>query len=69
MDALMLDRSGRPGDDTPPPMPNTNRILLVEDDRDTLELVFTLLIRQGYSVFTADNGQRSTSWNMASRHA
>jgi CheY-like chemotaxis protein len=43
----------------PPGMPNSNRILLVEDNRDSLEALFTALIRQGYSVLTADNGQQA----------
>jgi CheY-like chemotaxis protein len=40
-------------------MPNSNRILVVEDDRDELEMLFTMLIRRGYSVLTADNGQQA----------
>jgi CheY-like chemotaxis protein len=39
-------------------MPNRDRILVVEDDRDTLEMLFILLSREGYSVLTANNGQQ-----------
>jgi CheY-like chemotaxis protein len=39
-------------------MPNTDRILVVEDDRDALETLFMLLSREGYSVLTANNGQQ-----------
>ena len=40
-------------------MPNQDRILIVEDDRDTAAAVFTLLTQAGYSVLTADNGQQA----------
>ena len=40
------------------PMPNTDRILVVEDDRDARETLYILLSREGYSVLTADNGQQ-----------
>lgn len=40
-------------------MPNTNRILIVEDDRDVLESLFLLFSRAGLSVLTADNGQQA----------
>lgn len=40
-------------------VPNSDRILLVEDDRDSLEALFVLLTREGYSVLTASNGQQA----------
>ena len=40
-------------------MPNTLRILLVEDDPDTLSGLFMLLTRAGYSVLTAENGAQA----------
>jgi CheY-like chemotaxis protein len=40
-------------------MPNTERILVVEDNRDAQEGLYTLLFRAGYSVLTADNGQQA----------
>jgi CheY-like chemotaxis protein len=40
-------------------MPNTERILVVEDNRDAQEGLYTLLFREGYSVLTADNGQQA----------
>ena len=40
-------------------MPNTERILLVEDNRDAQEGLYLLLFREGYSVLTADNGQQA----------
>ena len=40
-------------------MPNRERILLVEDDRDTLAGLFTLLTQAGYSVLTAENGAQA----------
>src|SRR6266542_4197363 len=40
-------------------MPNTDRILIVEDNRDAQEGLYTLLFREGYSVLTADNGQQA----------
>jgi CheY-like chemotaxis protein len=40
-------------------MPNTDRILVVEDNRAAQEGLYTLLFREGYSVLTADNGQQA----------
>jgi CheY-like chemotaxis protein len=40
-------------------MPNTNRILVVEDDADTSAALYTILTQRGYSVLTADNGQQA----------
>jgi adenylate cyclase len=40
-------------------MPNTDRILVVEDNRDAQEGLYSLLFREGYSVLTADNGQQA----------
>ena len=40
-------------------MPNTDRILVVEDNREAQEGLYTLLFREGYSVLTADNGQQA----------
>jgi CheY-like chemotaxis protein len=40
-------------------MPNTDRILIVEDNRDAQEGLYSLLFREGYSVLTADNGQQA----------
>jgi len=40
-------------------MPNTDRILVVEDNRDAQEGLYSLLFRAGYSVLTADNGQQA----------
>jgi CheY-like chemotaxis protein len=40
-------------------MPNTERILVVEDNRDAQEGLYSLLFREGYSVLTADNGQQA----------
>ena len=40
-------------------MPNTERILVVEDNRDAQEALYSLLFREGYSVLTADNGQQA----------
>lgn len=40
-------------------MPNTERILIVEDNRDAQEGLYSLLVREGYSVLTADNGQQA----------
>jgi CheY-like chemotaxis protein len=40
-------------------MLNTDRILVVEDNRDAQEGLYTLLFREGYSVLTADNGQQA----------
>ena len=40
-------------------MPNRDRILVVEDDRDTLGLLFNVLNHQGFSVLTADDGQQA----------
>jgi CheY-like chemotaxis protein len=40
-------------------MPNTERILVVEDNREAQEGLYTLLFREGYSVLTADNGEQA----------
>ena len=40
-------------------MPNRERILLVEDDRDTLAALFTILTQAGYSILTAENGAQA----------
>lgn len=40
-------------------MPNSERILLVEDDRDTLAALFTILTQAGYSILTAENGAQA----------
>ena len=40
-------------------MPNTDRILVVEDNREAQEGLFTLLFREGYSVLTADDGEQA----------
>src|SRR5687767_5160437 len=40
-------------------MPNSHRILIVEDDADTRVSLFQLLTHAGYSVLTADNGQQA----------
>ena len=40
-------------------MPNTDPILVVEDNRDAQEGLYMLLCREGYSVLTADNGQQA----------
>jgi len=40
-------------------MPNRDRILVVEDDRDTLALLFNVLNHEGFSVLTADDGQQA----------
>jgi CheY-like chemotaxis protein len=40
-------------------MPNTDRVLVVEDNRAAQEGLYTLLFREGYSVLTADNGQQA----------
>jgi DNA-binding response OmpR family regulator len=40
-------------------MPNTSRILLVEDDPDALSGLFMLLTRAGHSVLTAENGSQA----------
>ena len=40
-------------------MPNTGRILVVEDHADTSAALYTLLTERGYSVLTADNGQQA----------
>lgn len=41
------------------PMPDSDRILIVEDNRDAQEGLYMLLMREGYSVMTADNGQQA----------
>ena len=40
-------------------MPNTGRILIVEDHADTSAALYGLLTARGYSVLTADNGQQA----------
>ena len=40
-------------------MPNRDRILVVEDDRDTLSGLFTLLMNAGFSVLTAEHGAQA----------
>ena len=40
-------------------MPNSQRILIVEDDPDTRASLYQLLTHEGYSVLTADNGQQA----------
>jgi CheY-like chemotaxis protein len=40
-------------------VPNTGRILVVEDHADTSAALYTLLTERGYSVLTADNGQQA----------
>ena len=40
-------------------MPNSQRILLVEDHTDTCAALFQILTEKGYSVLTADNGQQA----------
>ena len=40
-------------------MPNTGRILVVEDHPDTSAALYTILTERGYSVLTADNGQQA----------
>ncbi len=40
-------------------MPNTDRILVVEDNRAAQDGLYTLLLEAGYSVLTADNGQQA----------
>src|SRR5438445_1912236 len=40
-------------------MPNTDRILVVEDNRDAQQGLYALPFREGYSVLTADNGQQA----------
>ena len=40
-------------------MPKTERILVVEDNRDAQEGLYMLLFREGYSILTADNGQQA----------
>jgi DNA-binding response OmpR family regulator len=40
-------------------MPNSHRILLVEDDADTRASLYQVLTQEGYSVLTADNGQQA----------
>ncbi len=40
-------------------MPNSQRILIVEDDPDTRSSLYQLLTTHGYSVLTADNGQQA----------
>ena len=40
-------------------MPNSGRILVVEDHADTSAALYTILTERGYSVLTADNGQQA----------
>jgi CheY-like chemotaxis protein len=40
-------------------MPNSGRILVIEDHADTSAALYTLLTERGYSVLTADNGQQA----------
>src|SRR5258706_15165088 len=40
-------------------MPNTDPILVVEENRDAQEGLYMLLCREGYSVLTADDGQQA----------
>lgn len=40
-------------------MPNRDRILVVEDDRDTLAGLFMLLTHAGFSVLTAEHGAQA----------
>jgi CheY-like chemotaxis protein len=40
-------------------MPNSQRILLVEDHADTAAALFQILSGRGYSVLIADNGQQA----------
>ena len=40
-------------------MPNSQRILVVEDDPDTRASLYQLLTQAGFSVLTADNGQQA----------
>jgi CheY-like chemotaxis protein len=40
-------------------MPNSNRILVIEDDPDTRASLFEVLTQRGYSVLTADDGQQA----------
>jgi CheY-like chemotaxis protein len=40
-------------------MPNTNRVMVVEDDHDSRASLYQLLTESGYSVITADDGQQA----------
>ena len=40
-------------------MPNSQRILIVEDDPDTRASLYQVLTGEGFSVLTADNGQQA----------
>jgi CheY-like chemotaxis protein len=40
-------------------MPNSGRILIVEDHADTSAALYTILTERGYSVLTADNGRQA----------
>lgn len=40
-------------------MPNSHRILLVDDDRASRDALFVFLGAAGYSVLTADNGRQA----------
>jgi CheY-like chemotaxis protein len=40
-------------------LPNSGRILVVEDHPDTSAALYTILTERGYSVLTADNGEQA----------
>jgi CheY-like chemotaxis protein len=40
-------------------VPNRKRVLLIEDDRDSLAAMFLALTQAGYSVLTADDGAQA----------
>ncbi len=40
------------------PLPMTDKILIIDDDVDTLKLVGLMLERQGYQITVANNGQQ-----------
>ena len=40
-------------------MPNSGRILIVEDHADTSAALYTILTERGFSVLTADNGRQA----------
>jgi CheY-like chemotaxis protein len=40
-------------------VPNSSRILIVEDDRDSLAALFTFVLQSGYSPLTAESGQQA----------
>ena len=41
------------------PVPNADRLLVVEDDADARQVLFEVLTRAGYSVITVDDGQQA----------